>query len=164
MSAYCSLRMMLKPPVAFFLPEPESVLSDEDVRDITGRGYGRERVLRLLWALYCRCVLSQADPCMEPGEGAEAVFKHIRPNTCLSVERAGTGCFVLKRNGKELYLEDAEDGGLMLYFLPPDKCWNRTDACRLELGDYSPDAAALFIAAAFGAFGMVREYISQKCS
>ena len=162
MSAFHSLRMTLKPPVAFSLPAPGSILSDEDVRRIAERGFGRERTICLVWSLYCRCVLSQTDPCMEPGEGAEAVITHLRPNDCICVEHAGAGCYILRQSGKELYLEETGAGGLMLYFLPPERYYNRTDECRVDLSDYGPEAAALFIAAAFGSYGMVRRYFLKK--
>ena len=143
-----SLRMMMKPPVAFYCPDPEKVFSGKEVNNLLDRCRFSKEVFPTLWAAYCREVLDEVEPCMEPNGGARetlfALSRRMGPSIFWSVTGV-EGRYEIRMEKGVLYLQEAEDGGLYLYFLPPEGLDDRSEDCRLDLSGYSSEAAAEFI-------------------
>lgn len=159
---FLSLRMIQKPPVVFYPATPMAVLSRGDVEGFLSRGLGRERVFSLVWALYCRTLLSQVDPCMEAADGVKETVRRLfqwREAGELTVTWKDDTCCTLRYQDVVLYLLEKEDhGALLLYFLPPEKFFNQRDECRVDLSDYGPDAAVQLIATAFACYKSIYHF------
>ena len=143
-----SLRMMMKPPVAFYCPDPEKVFSGKEVHNLLDRCRFSKEVFPTLWAAYCREVLDEVEPCMEPNGGARetlfALSRRMGPSIFWSVTGV-EGRYEIRMEKGVLYLQETEDGGLYLYFLPPEGLDDRNEEGRLDLSGYSSEAAAEFI-------------------
>ena len=163
-----SLKLVQKPPVVFYLVDPAVAFSSCEIRGLLSRGLGEERTFLLLWAQYCRFLLSQVEPCMEANEGAKITVEYLLKGSDSSGTTAiweGEDCCILRRGDAVLYLQGAADkGDVMLYFLPPDHDYSYREACRIDLSDYGSDAAAQFVAATLGSWGKVRNYFISLCA
>ena len=162
-----SLRMMMKPPVAFYCPDPEKVFSGKEVHNLLDRCRFSKEVFPTLWAAYCWEVLDEVEPCMEPNGGARetlfALSRLMGPSIFWSVTGV-EGRYEIRMGKGVLYLQETEDGGLYLYFLPPEGLDDRNEEGRLDLSGYSSEAAAEFILAALGSHMKIGAYFLRTLS
>ena len=161
------LQMIQKPPVVFTMYDPAAAISKADYASAFSTH--RNNPFPWLWISYARTVLADVDPCMEANEGAEAtlaILTRIRKLSELNVKSidAGEGyvsSYELGLGEARLYLSESVEGEVHLYFLSPEKYYNRRDECRMDLSDYGSDPSARFIATMFSASSYLWRSVPQ---
>ena len=154
------LQMIQKTQVVFTQYDPERVISQSELT--LARGSRNNDALAWLWLSYGRTVLAAVEPCMEANEGAAATIAYAACYKSLSEmevrQMLGT-CFELKVGDARLFLSETEEGDVFLYFLTPEKYYYRCEECRIDLTDFSSDAAAYFIATLFDSYLAVQNIL-----
>lgn len=158
--------MMMKPPVIFTLYEPSEVISGEEADSIIRGAFSDSDAFRRLWLHYARTVLSDAEPCMEANDGANATVRALSRklfSSALYICEVGEGTFRLELDGHRLFLRETKEGDVLLYFLTTLACLGRgSDEFLLDLSDYSSEAAAAFITTVFSSCGRVEAYLRDR--
>ena len=157
------LQMIQKKPVVFTQYDPERVISQTEL--ILALNSRRIDALAWLWLSYGRAVLADVEPCMEANDGVAATIAYASCYKSLSkmeVNQMSGACFELKVGNASLYLSETADGDIFLYFFSPAKYYNRREECRIDLTDYSSDAAAYFIATIFDSYESIERYFDTN--
>ena len=153
------LQMIQKTPVVFTQYDPERVISQSELA--LARGSQRCDALAWLWLSYGRAVLAGVEPCMEANEGVAATIAYsacYKSLSTMTVRQMQGACFELKVGDASLFLSETEEGNIFLYFFTPEKYYNRCEECRIDLTDFSSDAAEYFIATRFDSYKSVERY------
>lgn len=102
---------------------------------------------------------------MEANDGIAATIAYTSCYRSLSkveVNQMSGVCFELKVGDASLYLSETADGDIFLYFFSPAKYYNRRVECRIDLTDYSSDAAAYFIATIFDSYESIERFLERN--
>ena len=156
------LQMIQKKPVVFTQYDPESVISQTELT--LARCSRRNDAIAWLWLSYGRSVLADVEPCMAANEGLAATIAYASYYKSLSkmeVNQMTGTCFELKVGDASLYLSETEEGDIFLYFFSPSKYYNLCKECRIDLTDFSSDAAAYFIATIFDSYESIERYFES---
>ena len=157
------LQMIQKPPVVFTKYDPAKVISHSDLA--LALNSRRSDAISWLWLSYGRAVLDDVDPCMEANEGAAATIAFTTCYKSLSkmeVNQMRGSNYELKVGDTSLYLSETDEGDVFLYFFSPEKSFNRTEECRIDLTDFGSDAAAYFIATVFESYKPIVRYLETN--
>lgn len=154
------LRMTMMPPAVFFPYNPSDVISPEERAFALRGGFP----LPSLWLSLSRRMLEDNAVCMEANGGAEETLSFAARRRDLSgmkVNRCGRGCFVLTLRGINIYLEGSMEGDLLLFFLDPACRGVRKEEWSLELTGFGSDTAAAFLAAVFGSYEKISQFVAK---
>ena len=157
-----TLSMRQKPPVIFFSFPVECVI-DKEIGELVAAGAGsRETLFPVCWIDYSRSLLASVEPCMEPNEGVAAIVDSLagrRDLPGLTVTWMTKRICTLSLEGRCLYLSEAFDGDVLLFFAFPGTLIPGMSSSRLDLTDCGTETAASFIAAVFHAIPAVKCYM-----
>ena len=158
-----SLQMIQKPPVIFKQYDPSRILGKSDL--ISATGFRENEAISRLWLNYGRKVMADSDPCLEANEGAAETIALTSCYTSLSkmnVHKMQGENYELRTENSCLYLSETDEGDIYLYFLSPEKYYNRREECRIDLTDFGSDTAAYFIATMFDSYGYIEELYDKN--